>query len=38
MKGKISRREFLRTAAIAAAGTTLAGAAACQLVETRVIP
>jgi len=30
MKSKISRREFLRTAAIAAAGTTLAGAAACQ--------
>ncbi len=30
MKSKISRREFLRTAAVAAAGTTLAGAAACQ--------
>ena len=30
MRSKISRREFLRTAAIAAAGTTLAGAVACQ--------
>jgi peptide/nickel transport system substrate-binding protein len=30
MKSKVSRREFLRTAAVAAAGTTLAGAVACQ--------